>query len=143
MQILPGHDSYISGAASWTLYTCPPKGTTVICADELGSVTPRTVPLAPGWSPGRHPDQGPAEYSRGPGKTWVYGALRPADHLLRARAQRPGLDRPAVRIARANRRGPVVVIIDNLSSHSSWKVRQWRPSTRASARCSSRSARAG
>ncbi|MGG7569011.1 hypothetical protein [Streptomyces sirii] len=30
------------------LYTCPPNGATVICADELGPVIPRTFPSAPG-----------------------------------------------------------------------------------------------
>jgi hypothetical protein len=30
------------------LYTAPPAGSTVICADELGPVIPRTFPPAPG-----------------------------------------------------------------------------------------------
>ena len=41
------------------LYTAPPPGSTVICADELGPVIPRTFPPAPGcrrWAP----DQGAA-----------------------------------------------------------------------------------
>jgi hypothetical protein len=61
------------------LYTCPPKGTTVICADELGPVIPRTFPPAPGWSPDGHRIKAPLEYSRGPAKTWVYGGLRIGD----------------------------------------------------------------
>src|SRR5215470_10478197 len=61
------------------LYTAPPEGSTVICADELGPVTPRTFPPAPGWSPGGHRVKAPLEYSRGPDKTWVYGGLRVAD----------------------------------------------------------------
>jgi hypothetical protein len=36
------------------LYTAPPPGSTVICADELGPVIPRTFPSAPGWSGDGH-----------------------------------------------------------------------------------------
>jgi len=61
------------------LYTAPPPGSTVICADELGPVIPRTFPPAPGWSPGGHRIKAPLEYSRGPEKTWVYGGLRVRD----------------------------------------------------------------
>ena len=57
----------------------PPPGSTVICADELGPVIPRTLPPAPGWSPGGHRIKAPLEYSRGPEKTWVYGGLRVVD----------------------------------------------------------------
>ena len=60
------------------LYTAPPPGSTVICADELGPVIPRTFPPAPGWSTGGHRVKAPLEYSRGPEKTWVYGGLRVA-----------------------------------------------------------------
>ena len=51
------------------LYTAPPAGSTVICADELGPVIPRTFPPAPGWSPGGHRIKAPLEYSRGSEKT--------------------------------------------------------------------------
>ena len=61
------------------LYTAPPPGSTVICADELGPVIPRTFPPDPGWSPDGHRVKAPLEYSRGPEKTWVYGGLRVAD----------------------------------------------------------------
>jgi hypothetical protein len=40
---------------------------TVICADELGPVIPRTFPPAPGWSPDGHRVKAPLEYSRGLG----------------------------------------------------------------------------
>src|ERR671910_113512 len=36
------------------LYTDPPADATVICADELGPVSPRTFPPAPGWSADGH-----------------------------------------------------------------------------------------
>jgi transposase len=42
-------------------------------------VTPRTYPPAPGWSPEGYRIKAPVDYSRGPEKTWVYGALRVRD----------------------------------------------------------------
>ena len=47
----------------------------MICADELGPVSPRTFPPAPGWPADGHRVKAPLEYSRGPDKAWVYGAL--------------------------------------------------------------------
>ena len=70
------------------LYTAPPPGSTVICADELGPVIPRTFPPAPGWSPDGHRIKAPLEYSRGSDKLWVYGGLRIRDEI---RMVRPGL----------------------------------------------------
>ena len=61
------------------LYTAPPPGSTVICADELGPVIPRTFPPAPGWSGNGHRIKAPLEYSRGPEKTWACGGLRIKD----------------------------------------------------------------
>jgi hypothetical protein len=58
------------------LYTSPPGGATVVCADELGPVIPRTFPPAPGWSMDGHRIKSEVDYGRGPEKTWVYGALR-------------------------------------------------------------------
>jgi hypothetical protein len=59
-----------------TLYTNPPPNySTVVCLDELGPVSPRTYPPAPGWSPDGHHIKAPLEYSRGPEKVWVYGAF--------------------------------------------------------------------
>jgi hypothetical protein len=59
--------------------TTPPEATTVICADELGPVIPRSFPPAPGWTPDGHRVKALLDYGRGPEKTWVYGALRVAD----------------------------------------------------------------
>src|SRR5215813_6545613 len=90
------------------LYTAPPPGSTVLCADELGPVIPRTFPPAPGWSPAGHRIKAPLEYARGPDKTWVYGGLRVAggqDFLPRAE--------------HANPEGTIYVITGSLSSHNS------------------------
>jgi Winged helix-turn helix len=44
------------------LYTDPPLGSTVVCVDEKGPVTPRFFPPAPGWSPDGHRIKAPLEY---------------------------------------------------------------------------------
>jgi hypothetical protein len=62
-----------------SLYTQPPPESTVICVDELGPVTPRTFPPAPGWSPDDQRIEAHLEYGRGPDKAWVYGGLNPQD----------------------------------------------------------------
>jgi len=54
-----------------TLYTDPPEGATILCVDELGPVTPRTFPPAPGWSADGHRIKAPLVYSRGYDKAWV------------------------------------------------------------------------
>src|SRR6478672_10745034 len=56
------------------LSSAPPEGATVVCVDELGPVTPRNFPPAPGWSPDGHRIKGPLDYDRGLEKVWVYGA---------------------------------------------------------------------
>ena len=61
------------------LYVEEPENATTICLDELGPVSPRTYPPASGWSPEGHRIKAPLEYSRGPEKVWVYGALRVRD----------------------------------------------------------------
>src|SRR5260221_2041395 len=82
-----------------TLDTEPPPGATVLCVDELGPVTPRNFPPAPGWSPDGHRIKAPLNYDRGREKTWVYGALcvRTGQVLKRDRsgAQHRGLPRAA------------------------------------------------
>ncbi|WP_230882576.1 hypothetical protein [Planomonospora sp. ID91781] len=54
------------------LYTDPPEGAVVVCADEQGPVTPRTFPSEPAWSGDGHRIKAPLDYRRGPAKTWVY-----------------------------------------------------------------------
>jgi transposase len=111
------------------LYTAPPEGATVICADELGPVIPRTFPPAPGWSPDGHRIKAPLEYSRGPEKTWVYGGLRVADGqaITMCAPSRNGehYQRFLRQVEDANQRGQIVIITDNLSSHDSKSTRAW------------------
>jgi DDE superfamily endonuclease len=112
-----------------SLYTDPPAGATVICADELGPVSPRTFPPAPGWSADGHRIKAPLEYSRGPDKAWVYGALRVRDgqtvtFTARSRNTAGYLDLLG-RLDRANPKGDLYVIADNLSSHTSGPIQAW------------------
>jgi transposase len=101
----------------------------VICADELGPVSARTFAPAPGWSVDDHRIKAPLEYSRGPDKTWVYGALRIRDGqeitFCAPSRNTAGWLQLLQHIARANRRGRVYVIADNLSSHTSGPICRW------------------
>ena len=67
------------GLESSSFYTAPPPNSTVVCVDELGPITPRAFPPVPGWSADGHRIKAPLEYSRGPDKVWVFGALRVED----------------------------------------------------------------
>jgi hypothetical protein len=60
-------------------YTHPPADTTVIAADELGPVTPRTFDPPASWSRDGQRVKAPLTYSRGPEKTWIYGGVRISD----------------------------------------------------------------
>ena len=101
----------------------------MICADEPGPVIPRTFPPAPGWSPDGHRIKAPLEYSRGSQKTWVFGGLRIRDGTeitcCTPSRNSEGWIRLLTEIARANPRGPIRVVTDNLGTHTSGKVRQW------------------
>jgi transposase len=111
------------------LYTSPPPDSTVICADELGPVIPRTFPPAPGWSPGGHRIKAPLEYSRGPDKTWVYGGLRIRDGqavtLCAPSRNSSHYQRFLQQAEDANPEGTIYVVTDNLSSHDSKATRAW------------------
>jgi transposase len=102
---------------------------TVICADELGPVIPRSFPPAPGWTPDGHRVKACLEYGRGPEKTWVYGGLRPRDgHAVTLTAPSRNSDyyqQFLHLVEQANPAGDLVVITDNLSSHSSYSTRTW------------------
>jgi transposase len=102
---------------------------TVVCADELGPVLPRTFPPAPGWSADGHRVKAPLEYSRGVEKTWVYGGLRVAD----GQAVTPtapsrnsaNYQRFLALVERTIPDGEIAVVTDNLSSHTSVATREW------------------
>jgi hypothetical protein len=111
------------------LYTDPPLGSTVVCVDELGPVTPRFFPPAPGWSPDGHRIKAPLEYGRGPDKAWVFGALRVKDgksltFTSRSRNSK-GYIKLLEKIVRAIPRGPIYLVADNLSTHKSALLREW------------------
>jgi hypothetical protein len=101
----------------------------VICADELGPVIPRSFPPAPGWTADGHRVKAPLDYSRGPEKTWVYGALRVADGqevtLTAPSRNSVGYQRLLAAVEAANPAGAIMVITDNLSSHTSDSTRTW------------------
>src|SRR5260370_37605900 len=128
-----GHEHRSRGSPKRTpigaIDTDPPEGTTVVCVDELGPVTPRTFPPAPGWSSDGHRIKAPLEYSRGSDKAWVLGALRVRDgHVLTQTAasrNTAGYLELLRGIARANPTGDVYLIADNLSSHTSGPIRAW------------------
>jgi hypothetical protein len=69
------------------------------------------------------------DYSRGPEKTWVYGALRVRDgkELTRCGASRNSTNNIALleEIEAANPSGDIYIITDNLSSHNSAQTRAW------------------
>jgi hypothetical protein len=92
-------------------------------------VVPRTFPPAPGWSPSGHRIKAPLDYSRGPEKTWVYGALRVRDgkELTRCAPSRNSTSYIALLedIQADNPIGDIFLITDNLSSHNSAQTRAW------------------
>ena len=92
-------------------------------------MSPRTYPPAPGWSLDGHRIKAPLEYSRGPEKVWVYGALRVRDGkalTLTAPARNTkGYLRLLEAVAKANAVGDLYLITDNLSSHKSPPIREW------------------
>jgi hypothetical protein len=71
----------------------------------------------------------PLDYSRGPEKTWVYGALRVRDgkELTRCVASRNSTNYIALleEIAVDNPKGDIFIITDNLSSHNSAQTQSW------------------
>ena len=112
-----------------TLYTAPPDRATVVCVDELGPVTPRNFPPAPGWSADGHRIKVPLDYERGLEKVWVYGALCVRDgHVLTQTAparNTSGYLALLHTLDQAFPHGELYLITDNLSSHSSGPIRDW------------------
>jgi transposase len=102
---------------------------TVVCADELGPVIPRSFPPAPGWTLDGHRVKAVLDYGRGPEKTWVYGALRVRDGqevtMTAPSRNSAGYQQLLAAVETANPAGDIVVITDNLSSHNSASTRTW------------------
>jgi hypothetical protein len=92
-------------------------------------VIPRSFPPAPGWSADGHRVKAPLEHSRGTDKTWVDGALRVADgHEVTMTApsrNSANYQRFLGLVEQANPTGTIVVVTDNLSSHTSASTRTW------------------
>ena len=90
---------------------------------------PRAFAPAPGWSPDGHRIKSELDYGRGPEKTWVYGALRPADGrevtMTAASRNSAGYQRFLGMVEEASPDGDIVVVTDNLSSHNSVSTRTW------------------
>jgi hypothetical protein len=111
------------------LYTAPPARVTVVCADGLGPVIPRSFPPAPGWTADGHRVKAVLDYGRGPEKTWVYGALRVRDGravtLAAPSRNSVGYQQLLAAVEATNPDGAIKVITDNLSSHSSASTRTW------------------
>jgi hypothetical protein len=111
------------------LYTHPPPDSTVVCVDELGPITPRFFPPAPGWSPDGHRIKEPLEYSRGRDKVWVFGALRVEEGKSLTFTSRSrnseGYLRLLGKIERAVLEGLLYLIADNLRTHKSALVKEW------------------
>ena len=101
----------------------------MICLDELGPVSPRAYPPAPGWSLDGHRIKAPLEYSRGPQKVWVYGALRVEDGqaltLTAPSRNTKGYLRLLEVVEEANPTGEIYLITDNLATHKSPPLREW------------------
>lgn len=101
----------------------------MVCVDELGPITPRFFPPAPGWSPEGHRIKAPLEYGRGRDKVWVFGALRVRDgkslnFTSRSRNSK-GYIRLLQKIERAIPKGLIYLVADNLKTHDSVLVREW------------------
>ncbi len=101
----------------------------MVCVDELGPVTPRTFPPAPGWSPDGRRIKAPLEYSRGRDKVWVFGALRVEDGKSLTFTSRSrnseGYLKLLRKIERAIPEGLVYLVADNLKTHKSAVVGEW------------------
>jgi hypothetical protein len=111
------------------LYTHAPADTTVVCVDELGPLIPRAYPAQPGWTIDGNRVKEQVAYWREPDKTWVYGGLRIRDgHAVTMCAERRNSDCYQQFLAQLevdNPAGDIVVITDNLSSHTSLSTRDW------------------
>lgn len=90
---------------------------------------PRKYPDPPGWTSDGHRVKEEVAYWRDPYKTWVYGGLRVRDgHAVTMCApSRNSLGYQAflALLEDDNPAGQIIVITDNLSSHTSVSTRDW------------------
>src|SRR5258707_1978531 len=111
------------------LYTDPPAGATVLCLDELGPVTPRAFPPAPGWSADGHRIKARLAYGRGTDKIWVSGALRVQDGQVLTQTApartTSGYLALLAAVAQAHPPGYLHLIPGNLSRHTSRPIQDW------------------
>ena len=111
------------------LYTHPLADTTVVCVDELGPLIPRAYPAQPGWTADGMRVKEEVAYWREPDKIWVCGGLRIRDgHALTMCAERRNSAYYQDFLAQSeagNPAGEIVVITDNLSSHTSQSTQEW------------------
>ena len=96
---------------------------TLICVDELGSVSPRTFPAARGWLPDGHRVKATLEQSRGWDEVWIFGTLRVEDgksltFTSRSRNSK-GYQKLLKRIERAVLRDLIYLIANNPKIHDS------------------------
>jgi hypothetical protein len=111
------------------LYTHTPEATTVVCVDELGPLIPRAYPVQPGWTADGNRVKKQVVYWREPEKTWIYGGLRIRDgHAVTMSAERRNsvcYQQFLAELETDNPAGDIVVITENLSSHTSVSTREW------------------
>lgn len=116
-------------AAIVALDTDPPPGATILCVDELGPVTPRNFPPAPGWSPNGQRSKIPLDDARGPEKTWVYGALcvRNGQALTQTApsCNTAGYLELLKALDQNYPQGNLSLLADNLASHGSGPIQDW------------------
>jgi hypothetical protein len=92
-------------------------------------VTPRTFPPAPGWSRTGHRIKAPLDDGRGQEKVCVYGALRVRDGqevTFTAPSRNTVGDLKLLnQLDAANPAGELLLVSDNLSSHTSGPIQEW------------------
>ncbi|MGH9896262.1 MAG: IS630 family transposase, partial [bacterium] len=144
-QILLEEDIFIHRTKSWKrspdpdfdkkaakvlrLYRRPPTDGVVICFDEHGPIAP--IPHAGwGWATAGRPPRIPANYRKGKGVRFFFGAYDVANDQLSGlwRAHKTGADMLSffrwVR-RRYKDRGRIYLIMDNLKAHFTQDIRNW------------------
>ncbi len=112
------------------LYTGPPPNSTVVCVDELGPITPRAFPPAPGWSPDGHTaskhlwNTAEAQTRCGSLALWEWRTANSLTFTSRSRNSK-GYLKLLEKIERAIPQGAIYLIADNLKTHKSAMVKRW------------------